>query len=283
MRVFNEKELGQLYKPPFESSKNQNGLVTIIGGSKLFHGAPLMSLTAASRVVDMVFFSSPEPSMGEIANHIKSKLFSFIWVPWDETKDYVKKSDAILIGPGFMRYDKEVDSNLHVPSPDDNAWKETREITRDFLLGFPEKHWVIDAGSLQVLDPEWIPEHAILTPNQKEYKILFDDMKPTDAAKKYSCTIVIKGPSTFVYDGDSVIEVKGGNPGLTKGGTGDIQAGLTIALLAKNEPILAASAASYLVKKAADELYRKVGTMYNSDDLAAKIPTFFPHTNLGEK
>jgi NAD(P)H-hydrate epimerase len=278
--VFSGSELRNLYKPSFKSSKNQNGLVTIIGGSKLFHGAPLFSLITASRFVDMVFFSSPEPSIGEIANQIKSRLNSFIWVPWDETREYVKKSDAILVGPGFMRYSREEDSLLHVPSPDDNAWQETREITRDYLLGFPDKYWVIDAGSLQVLEPEWIPEHSILTPNQKEYKILFDGMSPEVASKKYSCTIVIKGPSTFVYAGETTIEVKGGNPGLTKGGTGDIQAGLTVALLAKNEPVLAASAASYIVKKAADELYEKVGIAYNSDDLAAKIPTLFFPQNM---
>lgn len=277
MNTFTEKDLEKLYKPAFDSSKNQNGLVTIIGGSKLFHGAPLMALTVASRVVDMVFFSSPEPSVGDVAAQIKSKLDSFIWVPWDETKEYVKKSDAVLIGPGFMRFTKEEDSVLHTPKDDDGAWQETREITRDFLLGFPDKHWVIDAGSLQVLEPEWIPLHSILTPNKKEYSMIFGEMEPERASKKYGCTIVIKGPSTFVYSGGETIEVKGGNPGLTKGGTGDIVAGLTVGFLAKNEPVLAASAASYLVKKAADELYKERGTMYNSDDLAAKIPTlYFP-------
>lgn len=272
MMTFKPEDLKKIYKPPFTSSKSENGQVTIIGGSKLFHGAPLLALKVASRICDMVFFASPEPSVGRVADEIKSNLLSFIWVPWEETKDYIKKSDAILIGPGLMRYRRESDSNLENPRASDEAWKETREITRDFLLGFPDKHWVIDAGSLQVLSPEWIPEHAILTPNHKEYKMLFDDLSPEAAAKKYSCIIVIKGPSTFVYSSEEVIEVKGGNPGLTKGGTGDIQAGLTVGLLAKNEPVLAASAASYLIKAAADALYKKVGTTYNSDDLAAALP-----------
>lgn len=279
MHTFSEEELKKLYKPAFDSSKNQNGLVTIIGGSKLFHGAPLMALIPASRVVDMVFFSSPEPSIGEVANKLKSKLSSFIWVPWDETKEYVKKSDAVLIGPGFMRYTKEADSGLRIPSNDDGAWQETREITRDFLTEYTDKKWVIDAGSLQVLEPAWIPENAILTPNKKEYKIIFGETDPKEAAKKYRCVIVVKGPSTYVYSPGETIEVTGGNPGLTKGGTGDVVAGLTVGLLAKNEPILAASAASYLVKKAADELYKERGIMYNSDDLIEKIPIVFSAKN----
>ena len=274
MRTFDPEELNALFRPPNDSSKSENGQVTIIGGSKLFHGAPLFALTIASRIVDMVFFATPEPSVGEVANQIKSKLLSFIWVPWDETEEYIKKSDAVLIGSGFMRYRSEGEEVGEVL---DGEGRETREITEKFLHKFPEKKWVIDAGSLQTLDPTWIPKHAILTPNQKEYKMLFGGDDPAVIAKKYDCILVIKGVSTFVYSPTESVEVKGGNAGLTKGGSGDVQAGLTVALLAKNDPFLAASAAAYLIKKAADELYETVGTNYNSDDLAKKIPTlYFP-------
>lgn len=264
IRIFNKDELKNLYIPPKNSSKNDNGQVTVIGGSKLFHGAPILALTTASRIVDMVYFASPEPSVGEVANKIKSKLLSFIWIPWDETEDYIKKSDAILIGSGFMRYGKG------------NEGEETREITRNFLNKFPDKRWVIDAGSLQTIEPEWIPENSILTPNQKEYKMLFGNMEPSKAAKKYSCIIVIKGPATFVYGPNDAVEVAGGNPGLTKGGTGDVQAGLTVGLLAKNESFLAATAASYIIKASGDDLFRKEGTYYNSDDLSVNLGLYLP-------
>lgn len=254
MVKFSETNLKKLYKPPFDSSKGDNGQVTIIGGSKLFHGAPLFALTVASRIVDMVFFASPDPSLGEVANNIKSKLFSFIWIPWDETEEYIKKSDAVLIGPGLMREE------------------ETKKITEKILKKFQDKRWVIDAGSLQMMDKSWIPQNSILTPNSREYKMLFGNMKPEVAAKKYNCVIVAKGSTTFVYSPNDSVEVPGGNPGLTKGGSGDVEAGLTVALLAKNDPFLAASAASFVVKKAADSLFKKVGVNYNSDDLAGEIP-----------
>jgi NAD(P)H-hydrate epimerase len=270
MHIFNESDLKKLYKPPLNSSKGQNGQVTIIGGSSLFHGAPLLSLTVASRMVDMVFFASPEPSLGEIANKIKSKLFSFIWIPWEETEEYIKKSDAVLIGPGFMRYrgEREQVKGKRL----DAEGERTKQITKGLLKKFPDKKWVIDAGSLQILNPDWIPDMAILTPNTREYKMIFDEMKPEEAAKKYNCVIVLKGQTTFVYSPEDCVEIKGGNPGLTKGGSGDVEAGLTAAILAKNEPFLAATASSYIIKKVADVLYKKVGTFYNSDDLAAKVP-----------
>lgn len=274
MDIFDSNDLGQLARPRPDSTKGQNGQITIIGGSKLFHGAPLLALSTASRFVDMVYFTSPEPSVGNIAEKMKSELLSFIWVPWKERDDYIRKSDAVLIGSGMMRCRNEKGA-VNIENFDDEGQK-TKNITEELLKKFPDKKWVIDAGSLQMIDPALIPPGAILTPNQKEYQRLFGDIKPQEAAKKYNCVITYKLPATLVVSPSESIEVHGGNPGMTKGGTGDVQAGLTVALLAKNDAFLAGAAASYLVKKAADGLFEKVGTAYNADDLARAIPLYFP-------
>ncbi len=272
INAFDESSLKRLFKPDKKSAGEDNGLVTIVGGSELFHGAPLLSLKVASRIVDMVFFATPEKSVGHVAEKIKSNLLSFIWVPWKEVDAYIKKSDAILIGPGFMRYRSEKvpkGERYHVC---DNVCEESRGITKHLLDKFLDKNWVIDAGSLQVIDPEWIPKNAILTPNKKEYEFLFGNLSVEDAASRYGCTIVSKGPKTLVCSPDECVEVSGGNPGLTKGGSGDVLAGLTAALFAKNESFLAASSSSFIIKKAADEIYEELGPHYNADDLADKIP-----------
>lgn len=262
----------KLFKPDQNSSGEDNGQITIIGGSKLFHGAPILSLRAASKFVDMVFFASPEKSTGEVASKIKAQLSSFVWVPWEDVHEYVKKSDAVLIGPGLMRYGSEKNkTNAHNGDCDEDC-QLTRGITRELLLNFKNKKWVIDAGSLQTMKADWIPNGSILTPNKKEYEILFKDKNPEEASFENNCTIVLKGPETMVYSPDKITAVKGGNPGLTKGGTGDCLAGLTAALYAKNNAHLAASAASFILKAAADRLYQKVGTAYNADDLASQIP-----------
>ncbi len=295
MKVFDPSELNKLCKPHPESSGEDNGQVTIIGGSKLFHGAPILALKAASRLVDMVFFASPDESVGKVAERIKSKLMSFIWVPWEEVDAYIEKSDAILIGPGLMRYTHE-QKKLKVEElrnfENNVDGKLTKDITERLLKKYSNKKWVIDAGSLQTMDAEWIPKGAILTPNAKEFKLLFGqefefrgqsfdyiEDKLTSNLKyltsRYNCTIVLKGPETFVCSPDECAVVRGGNPGLTKGGTGDVLAGLTVALLAKNNAFLSAASASYIEKAAADELYRKTGVNYNADDLADQIPKAF--------
>ena len=272
---FDKKDLQKLFIPAKNSNGEDNGQVTIIGGSELFHGAPLLCLTVASRIVDMVFFTSPEKSVGSIAEKIKSKLLSFIWVPWNEIESYIEKSDAVLIGPGMERYRSEKATEEERLSCDE-ACQLTKSLTENLLAKFPNKKWVIDAGSLQTIDPKFIPENAILTPNKKEFKILFgekfSESNALKKAKEYNCIIVVKGPITYVFNNHEVIEIGGGNAGMTKGGTGDVQAGLTVALLAKNDPMLSACAAAYIIKATADELYKIKGIYYNADDLALKIP-----------
>ncbi len=271
-KIFTAKDLNNLYKPASFSFGEDNGQVTIIGGSSLFHGAPLFALKVASRMVDMVFFSTPERAVGLVAEQLKSRLLSFIWIPWEETEEYIEKSDAVLIGPGFMRYRSEKVPHGRRYHFCDAACRATRDITERLLKKFPHKKWVIDAGSLQTMDSSWIPPHSILTPNKHEYKYLFDEMSAKEAAEKYKCVIVCKGPTTNVYSPGEDCEINGGNAGLTKGGTGDTQAGLTVALLAKNDPFLAACSASFITKKTAEMLHERVGTNFNADDLAEAIP-----------
>ena len=286
MKVFSRKELKKLYRPKQDSSKEDNGQIVIIGGSSLFHGAPLLALKAASRIVDMVFFASPEKILENTASDLKSKLFSFIWIPWKEVGDYIKKSDAILIGPGFLRYKKESQKRLceekGLCGPEG---EKTRKLTISLFKKFPDKKWVVDAGSLQTMSAKDLPKNAIITPNRKEFNLIFrgeaeitkesTDKKRAETilrlSQKYNIFIVLKGPVTLVSSPKEVIAVKGGNAGLTKGGTGDILAGVTAALYAKNDGLLSASSASYLVKKAADTLYKERGFVYNADDLAEKI------------
>lgn len=286
-RFFDPAELAKLYRPTGGIKHEGNGQLTIIGGSKLFHGAPILSLKVASRIVDMVFFSSPENSVGDVAAQIKSSLLSFIWVPWDEVEQYILKSDAVLIGPGFMRYGSEKMPHGAKFHDCDEACQITRDSTSYLLQKFPRTRWVIDGGSLQVIEPEWIPKGAIVTPNKKEMELMFKvqdaTMKDKLAelmAQKYECVIVAKDDGVLVSDGKKTVSIPGGNPGLSKGGMGDVMAGLIAALFTKNDAFLSACCGSYLSTKAADALYKAMGANYNSDDLAQKIPEVMEERNI---
>jgi len=285
MTKFEADEVRKLWRPAEGSYGEDNGQVTIIGGSDLFHGAPIFAVKAASRLADMVFFSSPEPSVGEVALKLKARLNSFIWVPWEEAETYAAKSEAVLIGPGFMRFRSEGANWEERFEKCDEKCRKSMEITRRWLEKFPDKKWVIDGGSLQVMRPEWIPRRAVVTPNRREYELLFNSQFSISnlqiISKKYDCVIVYKAPVSYVSDGEMTYEITGGNAGLTKGGTGDVLAGIIVGLLAKNPPLLAAAAGTYLIKKTAEKLYERVGYGFNADDVSEKVFEVFREEENG--
>ena len=265
----------KLHQPFLTSQKEDNGQLTIIGGSRLFHGAPLLALTVASRVVDMVFFSSPKDHR-VFVNKLNRSLYSFIWIPEREVDHYIEKSDDILIGPGIMRYSKIINPKSEIINQVNGEGRRTKELTEKLLKKFPHKQWVIDAGSLQTMKSELIPQNAILTPNRREFQMLFGVDKTEEninqMAKKYHCVIVNKSAQAGVISETEYKYIGMPQPGLTKGGTGDVTAGIIAALACKNDPFLAACAGTFIVKLTAKRLYEKVGNYYNADDVARALP-----------
>jgi NAD(P)H-hydrate epimerase len=270
------------------------GKTMIIGGSSLFHGAPLLSLEAASRFNKTVFFTSPEESFGQISPDKKGWLFSFIWVPFSQVTDYLSSVDSALIGPGFMRYSHQRGAGQFTKKADNGAGSKTKSLTESLLKKFPHLPWVIDAGSLQVIDKAAIPPGAIITPNNQEFEILFGDRLGSlnleeqievvgRRAKETGCVIVTKNSVSVVASPQDYWVIEGGNKGLEKGGTGDTLAGLVMALSAgSNSPLLAASVAVWLLKKAAEKLFAQQGFFYNADDLAKTIAATGNHYLSGQ-
>lgn len=264
MNKLDPKILKNLYTPPPNSHKGDNGKVLIIGGSKLFHSASLWPLTVTSRIVDMVFYSSV-PENNTLVQLIKKEFRNGIIVPRLKLEDYIEEVDSILIGPGLPRL-----------SGKEKGDDDTRELTTSLLQKYPKKKWVIDGGSLQTIDPSIIPQNAILTPHHKEFEILFkvksSKQEVVKMAKRYNCTILLKGPIDIVSDTSRMVEVEGGNAGMTKGGTGDVLAGLVASLYSKNEAFLSAVSGSYINKKAGESLFKRVGYYFSASDLANEIP-----------
>lgn len=295
LNSFNKSDLKKLYVPPPNSHKGQNGKLLIIGGSHLFHAASLWSLKVASRIVDMVFYSSI-PENNEIVQKAKEEFRDGIVVPRNQIDHYIDEADCILIGPGLPRIEGQEQGD-----------DDTKELTERLLKKYSSKKWVIDGGSLQVIEPTLIPHNAILTPHKKEFETLFGNVIATPSllrgkqsheiatgssnprddevarmAKEYNCIILLKGQTDIVCpprpplgeagSSNECVQIKGGNPGMTKGGTGDVLAGLVAALACKNDMFLAAKVASFVNKKAGDELYKRVGLYFNASDLADEIP-----------
>jgi len=253
MEQFDPKELKKLYRPAKDSHKGENGKLLIIGGSELFHSASLWALEVASRIVDMVFYSSV-PVNEAIVKKQKERFHDGIIVPKGKLDEYIAEADCILIGPGMER---------------DEA---TRQKVNGLLKQYPAKKWVVDGGALQVMDKQLLNQNMIVTPHHKEYEMLFGAEPAAAMAKKYSCTIVLKGKEDIICQGNKAVVNRTGNEGMTKGGTGDVLAGLIAALYCKNEAFLAAAAGAYLNGLAGDRLYERVGPYFNASDLVKELP-----------
>jgi len=278
MKQFNPDLLKKLYIPSPTSHKGQNGKLLIIGGSKLFHAASLWSLKVASRIVDMVFYSSV-PENNKIVRREKQEFRDGIVVPRHQLDSYITEADCVLIGPGLPRKEGQGEED-----------DDTKELTEKLLKKYAHKKWVIDGGSLQVIDPDVLMRLnlPILTPHAKEFELLKlkiknEKLKNTIQnskleeqialfAKLFNCVVLLKGQKDTVCSPQECVKIEGGNAGMTKGGTGDVLAGLVAALYCKNDAFLSACAGSHINKKAGDQLFERVGYFFNSSDLAEEIP-----------
>jgi NAD(P)H-hydrate epimerase len=281
--------LQNLHISPPDSHKGMNGRILIIGGSTLFHAASLWAAEVASQFVDMLHYSSTTEN-SEIFVKLKSQFRNGIIVQRKDLPSYVEEDDAILIGPGMVRDDRPTQDPV-INSFEDilkiqDEVEYTRSITYYLLHTYPDKRFVIDAGALQMMNPEWLltlKQPPIITPHQGEFERLFEENvtelsldqkkeKVKQYAKKYKCVILLKAITDIISDGNEVYTVDGGNAGLTKGGSGDILAGLTVSLFSKNESVQSAILASFIVKSAADKLSEHQGNWYNMAALLSSIP-----------
>ena len=196
-------------------------------------------------------------------------------IPQKDILQYAEEDDVILVGNGMMRTGDEGEF--------------TKKIVHDLIVKFPDKQFVLDAGALQTMDVSWLQllhKKAIITPHQKEFQTLFNrDLSSLSLEEKekivhqtaqtYSCIILLKAVDDIISDGNKTVCIQGGNAGLTKGGTGDILAGLVSGMSATSDPFISAIAASLLLKKTAEELFSIKGYWYTAKDILFQFPSVF--------
>lgn len=242
--------------PNEKSHKGQNGKLLIVGGSNLFHAASKWSLDVASKIVDMVFYAST-PDNNQLIKEAKQQFWNGIVIERRQIENYLKEADVVLIGPGMER-------SFY-----------TQRLVNRLLKKYPTKKWVVDAGALQMLEVKFLNQEHIITPHHQEMALL-NNKSQQFAENNYqaNCYCLLKGPIDQIFrpQNPQSFEIKGGNAGMTKGGTGDVLAGLLAALYCSNSALDSCLIASYVNKKAGDELYLQQGPFFNSSDLVEKIP-----------
>lgn len=194
----------QIKFPTTLSHKGDNGKALIIGGSDLFHSASFWSFEVISRLVDMTFYSSVQEN-NEIIKNLKTDLIDGVVVSRSNLPDYLEEVSAVLIGPGMRRdvrtrFSQPELQSLTLTDLNNLDWEEdTAAVTAALLRSYPHKNWVIDAGALQVLDPQWLPSETILTPHAKEFSDLLAKIDGIDRVATISAWEAMQQEITKSY------------------------------------------------------------------------------------
>jgi NAD(P)H-hydrate epimerase len=244
----------RLYSPPKFSHKGQNGKLLIIGGSKTYHGAPMFSILAARRFVDLLYFYPGENDpllIGAI------KTIPEAMVVYD--LDRVAECNCVLIGIGLA--EAKLDS------------EKIEKIIKN------SKKLVIDGDGLKLMKDKLCqlrPNTTILTPHENEFKRVFgcegNEANVKKMADSYGVVILKKDPKGDIISDGKIVKInKTHNQGMTKGGTGDVLAGLVAALFCKNDAMTSAFEGAKRNGQAGERLTKRFGFNYCASDLADEL------------
>jgi ADP-dependent NAD(P)H-hydrate dehydratase len=256
------------------SRKGDNGIVLVVGGSYIYHGAPILASIAALRCgTDLVYTCVPKINVAP-TRAISPNLIVIPLVDQKLTRGAVNKLigalprnlDSATIGMGLAIQDRNsllllVESLLN----------------RDVRLS-------LDASALvsEVL-PLLKNKNVVVTPHAGEFKRLFGESPPNSKtqriklveknAKEYGITVLLKGATDIISNGSITYLYEKKTPAMTVGGTGDVLSGLVAGMLSKSRNTLeSAAVATFINGLAGKSTQKKLGLHMTSMDLLDELP-----------
>ena len=270
---------GLLPRRERNAHKGNFGRVLIAAGSVGYTGAPVLAANAALRSgAGLIFVGVPEAVYPIVAQKLDEPMvfplacdgagkLNTRAIP--ELVQRLENCDACLVGPGLGRSPAILD-----------------------LVGAVLTHAVcpviLDAdgincleGNIDVLGQAKCP--VLLTPHDGEFRRLGGDPAPERRyesakalARRWGVTLLLKGHRTLTVSRDRVYLNPTGNPGMATGGSGDVLAGILLALLGQGlAPAEAAAAAAWLHGAVGDccaEAWGEYGM--TPSDIIANLPYF---------
>jgi NAD(P)H-hydrate epimerase len=250
---------------PATVDKREFGHLFVVGGSAYMPGALLMAVQAAVRSgAGLVTAFAP----ASVAASLAAQVPEAMWIPWPGTSngtlrpramplllERINQASAVLVGPGMGK--------------DRNTEMVVQEIIRAV-----ECPIVLDADALRTRILEAAQKRRahfgriVITPHMGEFMRIAKLSQPDytvetlrDFCRTYSVVTVLKAAITRICDGETVLYNTQGGPVLSRGGSGDLLAGLIGGILAQNNACVPTAVARgvLLHGKAAQHLARTKG------------------------
>lgn len=224
-----DKNLVQsLLKPrPAHSHKGTYGHAALICGSKGMIGAAVLATSSCLRSgAGLTTVMVPEVGYSVLQSTCPEAMCLTLGENFINAVPKLDKYSSIGIGPGLGQN------------------KATKEVLLDVVRN-AKVPVVIDADGLNLLselDLSHLPDNSVLTPHPKEFERLFGKTQNSHErlellrkkAAEYNVIILLKGRhSAIALPNGNVYFNSSGNPGMAKGGSGDVLTGLITGLIAR--------------------------------------------------
>lgn len=262
-----------------ETHKGDYGKLLIVGGSVGYTGAPNLCARAAVRSgAGLVYLGVPEAVWGVCA--VKNDEAMPFPLPCGDAgklvadalsplRELFPRCGVLALGPGLGRSEG------------------TASLTAGLVRSFPGKI-VLDADALWAVSsaPELLREaqsDVVITPHEGEFLRLGGSLEngrergAWDFARQYGCVTVLKGHRTVIaHPAGRLYSVEAGNPGMAKGGSGDVLTGVIAALLGQMETETAVVTACAVHAAAGDACAAERGEYgMTPSDIIEELPYIF--------
>ncbi len=278
--ITNETLKGTLPKRRRNSHKGDYGKALLVCGSVGYSGAAFFAAEAAVRSgAGLVFmgvpsdiytisavkcneampFPLPSDELGRLSKNASGEIL-----------ERLRSCDACLIGPGLGRSEgvsyivSQVIKNCRMPLI----------IDADGINAVSENINILDEAACPI----------IMTPHEGEFSRLGGsvlkgrEQGASHFAREHKCTLILKGSGTVIaFEDGSILRNMTGNPGMAKGGSGDVLAGILTALIGQGISIRdACAAAVWLHGRAGDISKAELGEYsMTPTDLINTLPKAF--------
>ncbi|MCC6250960.1 MAG: NAD(P)H-hydrate dehydratase [Bacteroidia bacterium] len=239
------------------SHKGNYGHALLLAGSAGKFGAALLASKACLKTgVGLLTLHSSAAIEGALNSYVPSAMFSA-----DEHQEYISEL------PDLANY------NVIAAGCGMGKSERTAKVIK-LLIQQCNTALVLDADAINILSENktwlsFLPPETILTPHPKEFERLCGKWRNSferiqmqkDFSVKYNCYVVFKGANTCISTpGGNCYFNSTGNPGMAKGGSGDVLTGIIAALLAQNvNKSMACVGAVYLHGLAGDVAMKNYG------------------------
>lgn len=258
----------------FCGSRHMPGAAVLAGKAVLKCGSGLLKTFSpfsihdivSSNLLESVNFNLPEDREGTIDISLCKMAI----------KEEIGSSDCILIGCGL--------------SKTDNALK-----LLNIIFKYSKCPVVIDADGINLLSEninllDECSTKVVLTPHPGEMARLLNvsvsdiqnnrlDAVLNFTSKYKNVVLVLKGAGTIISDGKKININNTGNPGMAKGGSGDILAGMTASFIAQKYSLFDACSMAVYIHGLCGDFAAEEKTQYAMQpiDIIEKIPEVFKY------